>query len=235
MMPYRVGRACPVVAFPAPHPLDPEQTARGLYLRQVALFVFALAVLSINPAQAQQVDIAAGGGTLLSLAQPNDSATVQSPAEKNGTYVNLSADYVRADRHLGLEFETAWRYHQANYPFNGERYRPFLSDLNVIYQPRLPRRKFGADLMAGLGIASTRFTGLTLNPCSDPAVGCVNYTGTNHFMEDLGVGLRYYFFRRFFVRPEIHYYHIQNNEEFNSNNVFRASVSIGFTIHRNTK
>ena len=30
-------------------------------------------------------------------------------------------------------------------------------------------------------------------------------------MEDLGVGLRYYVWNHFFVRPEIHYYHIDGN------------------------
>jgi hypothetical protein len=41
-----------------------------------------------------------------------------------------------------------------------------------------------------------------------------------------------------FIRPEIHYYHIQNNNNnlsdngfnFNSNNVFRVGASIGFTL-----
>lgn len=202
-------------------------------MRQFALLVSALTVLLASLAHAQnQVDIAAGGGTLLSATQPNDSANLQAPAEKNGTYINLSGDVVGAKRHLGLQFETAWRYHKGNYPNNGEKYRPFLTDLNVLYQPRLSK-KFKADLMGGLGIASTRFYGLSSGPCSNPVIGCINYTGSNHFMEDLGAGLRYNFWRRFFVRPEIHYYHIQNNQEFNSDNVFRASVSLGFTIHPN--
>ena len=88
----------------------------------------------------------------------------------------------------------------------------------------------GSDALIRL---TTRFYGLSSGPCSNPVIGCINYTGSNHFMEDLGAGLRYNFWRRFFVRPEIHYYHIQNNQEFNSDNVFRASVSLGFTIHPN--
>ena len=49
-------------------------------------------------------------------------------------------------------------------------------------------------------------------------------------MEDLGAGVRYYVWHHFFVRPEVHYYHIQNNVEFNSDNVFRVGASIGYTI-----
>ena len=201
-------------------------------MRQFAFFVSAFVVLFGSLARAQQVDIAVGGGTLLSPTQPTDSVNLQAPPEKNGTYINVSGDFVRAKRHLGLQFETAWRYHKGAYPDNGETYRPFLNDVNVIFQQRFSG-KIGADLLGGLGIASTRFYGLSANPCLNPAIGCVNFTGSNHFMEDLGAGLRYYVWRRFFVRPEIHYYHIQNNQEFNSGNLFRASVSIGFTVHPN--
>jgi hypothetical protein len=49
-------------------------------------------------------------------------------------------------------------------------------------------------------------------------------------MEDLGGGIRYYVWHHLFVRPEIHYYHIQNNVEFNTDNLFRVGASIGYTI-----
>ena len=210
-------------------------------MRKVALFVPGFILLLVTVAHSQQIDIAAGGGTLLSSSPNSTSENLQAPAEKGSTYINISGDYVRAKRHLGLELETAWRYRKASYPNNGETYRPFLSDINVIFQPDVSKKvspalaqKIGIDLMGGIGIASTRFYGLNSSSCSNPVVGCVNFTGSNHFMEDLGAGLRYYVWHRvpsLFVRPEIHYYHIQNNREFNSDNVFRASVSIGFTIH----
>ena len=88
-------------------------------------------------------------------------------------------------------------------------YRPILTDVNAFFQPKLSK-KLGLDFMAGIGIASNRFN--LLGSCSIP--GCVNYTSSNHFMEDLGVGVRYRFWHRLphiFVRPEAHYYHIQNN------------------------
>jgi len=197
------------------------------------LFAVVFTVLPVSLASAQQVDIAAGIGTLLSPATTSDSVTLLQPAEKGGTYLNVSGDVVGGQRRLGLQFETAWRYHKGSYPSNGETYRPFLSDLNLLYQPRVGIRKVGIDLMGGVGIASTRFYGPIVNSCTNPVIGCINYTGSNHFMEDLGAGVRYYFWRHFFVRPEIRYYHIQNNREFNSSNVFRVGASLGFTLHPN--
>jgi hypothetical protein len=82
--------------------------------------------------------------------------------------------------------------------------------------------------MGGVGVASNRFD--LLGSCNIP--GCTNYTGSNHFMEDLGVGLRYRFWHHLphlFVRPEARYYHIQNNFEFNSDSVFRVGVSLGYS------
>jgi opacity protein-like surface antigen len=204
---------------------------RGQYLRRFALFVPVLIVLLVALSQAQQVDIAVGGSTLLSAASLSDSANFQPPLEKNGLYLDVSADVVRRQRHLGLEFDTAWRYHQTSYPFNGETYRPFFNSLNVLYEPRISK-KIKLDFLGGIGIASTRFQGVS-GSCNSPTVGCVDFTNTNHFMEDLGAGVRYNVWRHFFVRPELRYYHIQNNEEFNSDNVFRVGVSIGYTFHPN--
>ena len=202
---------------------------RGLYLKKLAVIASTFFLLLLAPAEAQQVDIAAGISTLLSPGSVSDSINFQQPAEKNGGYINVSGDIVGTERRLGLELETSWRNHRAIYPFNGETYRPFLTAVNVLFQPTITG-KIGLDLMGGIGLASTRFYGLTANSCSNPTIGCVNYTSSNHFMEDLGAGIRYYVWRRVFVRPEIRYYHIQNNQEFNSNNVFRVGASIGYTF-----
>ena len=88
-------------------------------------------------------------------------------------------------------------------------------------------KKIGVDVFAGVGVASNRFTVLT--SCSIP--GCINYTSSNHFLEDLGVGVRYYVWGHVFIRPEAHYYHIVNNtNDFTSNDVVRVGASIGYTI-----
>jgi len=166
----------------------------------------------------------AGGSTLMSFSTPNDLVGFQRPTEKGGTFVSLGADVVAFRHRLGINAETSWRHHETSY-FGYENYRPFFTDVNLLFQPRL-RKKIGLDLFGGIGIASNGFQ--LLASCSSP--GCVNFTGGNHFMEDLGAGVRYRVWRRFFVRPEAHYYHIQNNLGFNSNNVFRLGASVGYTF-----
>lgn len=206
--------------------MNPDE---GTVLRKFALLASACTVLlfaSLASAQ-EQVDILVGGDTLKSFARVSDSVNFHPPAEQNGTYVSISGDFVGfRKRRLGLSFETAWRYHQGSY-YGYETYRPILTDANAFFQPKLTK-KLGLDFMAGIGVASNRFN--LLGSCNIP--GCVNYTSSNHFMEDLGVGLRYRVWHRvphIFVRPEAHYYHIQNNREFNSDSVFRVGVSFGYT------
>ncbi len=203
---------------------------RGVVLRKFALLTSACTIFllaSFASAQ-QQVDILVGGSTLKSLALPSQSVNFHPLEETGGTFISIGGDYVgfRKSR-FGLSAETAWRYRQASY-YGYETYRPILTDVNAFFQPKLSK-KLGLDFMAGIGVASNRFT--LLSPCGIP--GCTNFTGSNHFMEDLGGGFRYQFWHRLphvFVRPEVHYYHIQNNVEFNSNNVFRLGFSLGYII-----
>jgi hypothetical protein len=53
---------------------------------------------------------------------------------------------------------------------------------------------------------------------------------STHLLGHVAGGVRYYFWRHFFVRPEAHYYFVINNFEFHSDNVFRLGASIGYTI-----
>jgi opacity protein-like surface antigen len=205
-------------------------------LRKLAIFAPVFALVFFIPqfaaaqmASDQQGDFFIGGGTLLSSSNSSDGSN---PAEKGGTYINLGGDVVFFAHRLGINVETAWRATQGTY-FAGEaNYRPILTDFNLLWQPRLGK-KLGLDLTAGIGAASTRF--YQPGPSSP---GVANYESTDHFMEHLGGGVRYYVWNHLFVRPEINYYHIQNNSNslsdsgfnFNSNNVFRVGASVGFTL-----
>jgi hypothetical protein len=188
--------------------------------------LFFVQFASAQLASDQQVDIFLGGGTLMSSSNSNSGL----PAEKGGTYLNLGGDAVFLRHRLGINIETAWRASQGVYISGIENYRPILTDFNLLYQPHLGK-KAGLDLMAGIGAGDTRFYAPGPS-CS----GCVNYVSTDHFMEHLGGGIRYYVWHHVFVRPEIHYYHIQsnnnlnNNGAFSSNNVFRVGASIGYTL-----
>jgi hypothetical protein len=200
-------------------------------LRKLALLTPVVALLfSCHFAAAQQGDIAFGGGTVTQPGSYGNSSSSQSftpLAEKGGTYLSVSGDIVGFKRRLGLNIETSWRARQASY-YGYENYRPILTDFNGIFQPRVSK-KIGLDLMGGIGIASTRFYVPFATSCSY-FTGCINYTSSNHFMEHLSGGVRYYVWHNFFVRPEFHYYHIQNNVEFRSDNLFRVGGSIGYTI-----
>ena len=199
-------------------------------MRKIASFAPLLIFLFISPfASAQQLDFFVGGGTLLSSSPTTGALFFQPPAEKGGTYINLGGDVAGFKHHLGFNIETAWKASQGIYSGENETYRPILTDFNALYQPKLSK-KIGLDLMGGIGVAATRFYVPEITSCSYFSGGCINYTSSDHFMEHLGAGVRYYVWHHFFVRPEIHYYHIQNNIEFNSDSVFRVGASIGYTI-----
>jgi hypothetical protein len=191
------------------------------YAFLAAVFVLSL---SVNRVSAQQGDAFIGGGTLLSSSSSSDSVTEVGP-EKGGTYLNLGGDVIFKHR-VGFNIEAAWRASQGLDNFQ-QPYRPILVDFNGVYQPRLSK-KVGADLMAGIGFQSTRFYGFT--DTSD----CFNfgkcYTSANHFLFHVGGGIRYYVWGNVFIRPEAHFYKINNNFEFNNGNIVRVGASIGYTI-----
>jgi len=197
-------------------------------LRKLAILASVCAFLFLAQfASAQQGDIMFGGGTLLSASSNNNSSLA--PSENGGTYLNIDGDVVGKKR-LGFNIGTAFRASQGDYGSGtGITFRPILTDFNALYQPHLGK-KFGLDLFGGIGISSARFYVNQVVSCNFGS-GCINYTSSNHFMEDLGGGIRYYAWRHFFVRPEVHYYHIQSNtDQFNSNNAVRVGASIGYTM-----
>ncbi len=202
-------------------------------MRKLALFAPILAVLCLcHFAAAQQGDVMFFGGTLLSPSPSSNELALGNIAEKGGTYLGVGGDIIGFKRRLGINIETSWRASQASY-FGYESYRPILTDFNAIFEPKLGK-KVALDLFGGIGIASTRFYVPYATSCSYFS-GCINYTTNDHFMQDAGAGLKYYVWKHVFVRPEIHYYHIDGNDNvdnggFTSNNIFRVGASIGYTI-----
>jgi hypothetical protein len=197
-------------------------------LRKSALvtIVLSLPLLLVAFASAQQGDAMIGFGTVMSPGAAQCNFNTGCP-EKSGLYPNLGADVIFHKR-MGIGFDVAWRGSQGTYGgVGGIPYRPILFDFNGVYQPKIGK-KAGLDLMGGIGWQSTRFYSGTYS-CS--YFNCINYTSSNHFLVDLGGGLRYYFWHHAFIRPEAHYYWINNNTaDFTSNNVLRVGASIGYTI-----
>jgi hypothetical protein len=191
-------------------------------LRKLALLASVSVFLFLAQFAAAQQGDAMFGGNILTSSGSCDPNTGLCP-EKGGFYPSVSADVIFHKR-VGFNFETAWRASQGSY--GGQPYRPIITDFNAMYQPKLSK-KVGADLMAGIGWQSTRF----YLPYCTGTFSCNNFVSTRHFLVDVGGGIRYYVWGHFFVRPEVHFYHINNNTDvFSNDNVFRAGASIGYTI-----
>ncbi len=195
-------------------------------MRKLAILAPIFAVLFFSLfASAQQGDAMFGGGTLLSSGSCNVNTGCP---EKGGFYPSVSADVIFKKR-IGFNFETAWKGSQGEYGGpGGQPFRPILTDFNAMYQPKI-NKKVGVDLMAGIGLQSTRFYEYT------NTVNCIYYGAcfdtSHHFLVDIGGGIRYYVWGHVFIRPEAHYYHIVNNtNDFTSNDVVRVGASIGYTI-----
>lgn len=150
------------------------------------------------------------------------------PAVKGGVYPSATLQYV-SPRKLGLNAELAFRDKRAIY--NGfQPYRPFLYDVNGVYSPRLADKMTG-DFMAGVGGQTVLFYNEFGN-CNLISGGCRVNLNSTHLLFHAGAGVRYYFWRNFFVRPEAHWYYVINNTQFHSNNLFRVGASLGHTWGR---
>jgi hypothetical protein len=185
------------------------------------LFVFGL----FEPiAQGQQFDVAFGVGTLKSSAGKTTNGLFF-PTMGGGAYPSFSADFLLT-RRLGVEGEVDWRASQNLYG-GFQPYRPIFYAFNAIWAPKLAK-PITAELMAGIGGENLRFYTPTLS-CSF-VTGCTNYVSSNHFMGDVGGGIRAYFWRNAFIRPEVRLYLIHNNVEFSSDYTARYGVSLGYSF-----
>ena len=185
--------------------------------------IFILAAL-VSFAPAQQIDFAVGGSTLWSAKPLTASQAFLPPAEKGGFYAGASLQYL-TEKRLGINIEGAFRAKEGLY--NGyQYYRPFLYDVNAVYARRMAP-KIRGDFMAGVGAQTVLFYKQT--SCNYGG-GCSTNFNNTHFLVHAGVGVRYYVWKTFFIRPEAHYYYIHNNFEFHSDHVLRVGASIGHTF-----
>lgn len=194
-------------------------------MRRFLSLTFACTLVAFASfARAQQIDIAVGASTIFSSKPTSASLAYPPPAEKGGVYPSVSAEFVFKNR-FGFNAEMTVRDKQGLY--NGyQKFRPLLYDANAVFAPRFGE-KIGADLMAGVGGESLIFYN-QFGTCNFPS--CPPRVNSNHLMFHAGAGLRYYFWKQFFVRPEAHYYFVRNNFEFHSDSVIRLGASIGYTF-----
>lgn len=204
---------------------------RSVLKKFAAFFVTVSAfLLFANLASAQQGDAMFGFGTIIAPGAAACNATTGCP-EKGGLYPNIGADVIFHQR-IGFGFDVNWKGGQGAYGgTGGPPFRPILLDFNAVFQPRITKT-VGLDLFGGIGWQDTRLYSGTYT-CT---ITCTNYTSTNHFLIDVGAGIRYYVWGHVFVRPEVRYYNIMNNGltnssiGFSNNSIVRAGASIGYTI-----
>jgi len=209
-------------------------------LRKSACLATLFAVLVLcSFASAQQGDAYIGGGTMLS-STPSSSDRIRGSnctlnssgnaicPEKGGFWMNLGGDVI-FKRRIGAAFDINWKASQASFGGpGGQPYRPLIFTFNGVYQPRLGK-KAGLDLFGGIGWQSTRFYSYQATTNCVYFGAC--YTSSNHFVVDVGGGIRYYVWGHMFIRPEMRYYNIMNNtDNFTSNHVIHVGASIGYTI-----
>jgi hypothetical protein len=175
-------------------------------------------------AAAQQADIAFGVGTALSSTNANSSLQFPLQPLSGGAFPSVSADVIFHNR-LGIGGEVFVRAKQGVYG-GFQPYRPIFYDVNAVFQPNFGKHA-GAELQAGFGGLSTRFY---TNNVTCNFVTCTDYNSSNHVSLHLGGGLRYYFWRSFFIRPEAHVYFVPNNREFSNNTITRVGASIGYSL-----
>jgi hypothetical protein len=185
-------------------------------------FVFCLFQ---RTAVGQQIDVAFGVGTLTSSAAKSSGGFLF-PTMGGGAYPSFSGDFLIFHR-VGIEGDLAWRASQFLYG-GTQPVRPILYTFNAIWVPKITKN-ITAEVLGGIGGEDLRFYGaINFNPFA----GYTNYTSSNHFVGDFGGGIRAYFWRNAFIRPEARLYLINNNVEFSSNHAARYGVSLGYSFGR---
>jgi hypothetical protein len=196
-------------------------------VKKLAL-IAAFFVLSVfaSMAHAQQIDAGFSFGTLLS-GQGKTVNGLLFPTVGGGLYPGFNADFLLR-RHFGLEGDISWRASQNLYG-GGQPFRPIFYSFDAIWAPPITKN-ISAEVLAGIGAENVRFYTNGFN-CSS-FTGCTNYNTTTHFMGDFGGGIRAYFWRDAFIRPEVRLYLINNNVEFSSGYATRVGATIGYSFGR---
>jgi hypothetical protein len=176
-------------------------------------------------AYGQQMDFAFGVSTISAPAYSTNNGTLFPPQSlTGGAYPSISGDFL-LHQNFGVMGEISWKATQGIYD-GYQPYRPILWDFNGVYVPQLTKH-VAAELSAGIGAESTRFYN---NFYSCNYITCTNYTTSTHFLGQFGAGLKLYARGGLFVRPEVHFYLVNNNQEFTSSRAVRYGASIGYTF-----
>jgi hypothetical protein len=198
------------------------------HLKKLGFAISASLLLMLaTAAYAQQMDFAFGVTTISAPAYSasTSSSTFPTMSLTGGAYPSISGDFL-VHKNYGVMGEISWKGSQGIY--NGyQPYRPIFWDFNGVFVPRLGRHA-AAELSAGIGAESIRF--YTNYYTCGYVSGCTNYSTNTHFLGQFGAGLKLYARGGFFIRPEVHFYLVNNNVEFSSSRFARYGASIGYTF-----
>jgi hypothetical protein len=169
-------------------------------------------------------DIAFGISTFSATSANNAGSNFTPQSVGGGTFPGFSADF-HLFKGLGVGGEVFWRATRNQYqgvvPF-----RPIFYDINAVWSP-ISVHKAVPQIWGGIGGEDTRFYTGQIN-CN--FVSCTNFQSVNHFLADVGGGLKLYPKGNFFIRPEASWYWIHNNNEFSGPWAARYGVSVGYTF-----
>lgn len=192
----------------------------------ITLFVGALLLLA-GAAQAQtQVDLGFSMSGVKGTSFTNAGSNYFPQDVGGGAFPGFNGDFL-FHKNLGIEGEVAWRATQ-NLSQGLAPFRPIFYDFGGIWAPPLGKHA-AAEVTTGIGGESVRFYTGTIN-CS--FVSCTDYVSTNHFLWDVGGGVKLYAWRNLFIRPEVRFYLIHNNFEFSSNHATRIGATLGYSFGR---
>ncbi len=170
-------------------------------------------------------DIGFSVGTLTASSSASASGNHSPQTIGGGAYLTIGGNCLFWNS-FGLGTEVSWRASRNLYE-GSQQFRPVFYDVHGTYAPNLGQHA-QLELIGGMGALSTYF--YALYGCNTFA--CTNYSSTNHFMGDVGVGVRLYVHNNIFLRPELREYFIHNAYEFSSGHASREGVTLGYAFGR---
>ena len=153
----------------------------------------------------------------------------QSTGRLGGAFLGIGADIMFSKR-FGAGFQANIQPARSNYV--SLEYRQTFLDVNCIYAP-INRKRVVLQLLGGIGDARTSFS-VNQSSCIGTAV-CSSQTvpvgNANHFAIHAGAGVQLFVTSHIFVRPQFDYYYVPNfTDQFGSNSVPGASISVGYSF-----
>jgi hypothetical protein len=173
-----------------------------------------------------QGDIGFSVGTLTAPSSTSASGNHSPQTIGGGAYLGFSGNFLFRNN-LGFGSEVSWRASRNLYQ-GFQPFRPIFYDFHATYAPNVGQHA-QLEFIAGIGGLSTRFYSPFI-ACD--IFACTNYASSNHFMGDVGAGVRFYVYNGIFLRPEFREYFIDNAFEFSSGHASREGVTLGYAFGR---